>query len=108
MSSGVIQQSRSLYNANKVVSEFQNDIKLYSETITQISKSPSNETVGIPSMDIAQSAIDVINNEETVRYFGSTYLTIIQQVLLRPKTNVTDITAFAWKCKIINGSSKLL
>lgn len=50
-------------------------------------------------MEIAKSSIDVFNNEGPNKYFGSTYLILIQKYLLSPKNNLTEVTTFAWKCK---------
>lgn len=57
------------------------------------------ETKGVKHVQIVLYTIDVFNSESLIKYFGRTYLNLLQQRVLVSKNNLTEINTSTWKRK---------
>lgn len=115
---GLVYQADKLFKADIKIDEYHKDIKWYSEAIIQVTQSASNgkkmifsinnvflhllflEFNGVSFMQIAKNAIQVFSEEGLIRYFGKTYVILLQKTVRNSKNNLTEITTMTWKRKM--------
>lgn len=107
-----------MFKEDKQVDEYSKDIKLYSETLINIASGSLTgwylnkkivivnktfysylESKGVSYLTIVEYATQVFTEEGLTKYFGKTYLTILQKSVLVPEKNLTEVTTTAWKRK---------